>query len=261
MPKIAVQTFTVRKHLKSPAAIEQTFEQFHSMGINAVELARIKWSAAEIDAVERVTKKLGMVVGSTQNTFDYLSKNFDWSVKLHKQLNCQYVVVSVLPMRCILGSEETLSEFAFELEKLGRAYRQQGLRLLFHHHHFEFQQYGDELGFDILMNSTSPENVGLVLDTYWLQRGGKTPQDVIIEYANRVEVVHLRDYKIHWKLLDLLPMDAALGEGNLDFRKIIESCKKANVAFMAIEQETKTPFESLTQSINHIKELKYTDLF
>jgi len=261
MPKIAVQTFTVRKHLKSPAAIEKTFTQLHSMGINAVELARIKWTPAEIDAVARVTKKLGMVVGSTQNTFDYLSKNFDWSVKLHKLLNCQYVAVSVLPLRCILGSEATLSEFAFELEKLGRAYRQQGLKLLFHHHHFEFQQYGDELGFDILMNSTSPENVGLVLDTYWLQRGGKTPQDVITDYADRVKVVHLRDYKIRWKYFDLLPMDAALGEGNLDFIKIIESCKKANVAFMAIEQETKTPFESLTKSINHIKELKHADLF
>ena len=261
MPKVAVQTFTVRKHLKTLEAIVQTFTKLHSMGVNAVELARIKWTPAEIDTVEKITKQLGMVVGSTQNTFDYLRKNFEWSVKLHKQLNCKNVVVSVLPMRCIFGNVNTLIDFAFELEKLGKAYRQQGFRLLFHHHHFEFKRYGEELGFDILMNNTSAENVGLVLDTYWLQRGGKTPHEFIEQYANRVEVVHLRDYKIQWKLLDLLPSDAELGNGNLDFNKIITSCIKANVSYMAIEQETKTPFESIEISVNHIKSLAFKELF
>ena len=260
MPKIAVQTFTVRKHLKSLVAIEKTFSQLHGMGVNAVELARIKWRPAEIDVIEKVTKKLNMVVGSTQNTFDFLSKKFEWSVKLHKQLNCKNVVVSVLPMRCILGNKDTMYEFAFQLEKLGRAYQKEGLKLLFHHHHFEFQQYGDELGLDIILNNTSPEYVGLVLDTYWLQRGGKTPQDVITDLAERVEVVHLRDYRIRWKYLDLLPTDAELGQGNLNFVKIIESAKAANVAFMPIEQETKTPFESLETSINHLKSLQYAEL-
>lgn len=261
MPKIAVQTFTVRKHLKSPDVIEQTFTKLHQMGINAVELARIKWTPLEINTVEIITKKLGMIIGSTQNTFDYLSKNFDWSVRYHKQLNCQNVVVSVLPIRCIFGNEHSLLNFAFELEKLGNAYKKQGLKLLFHHHHFEFRRYGKRLGFDILMANTSPENVGLVLDTYWLQRSGKTPHEFIEQYADRVEVVHLRDYKIQWKYFDLLPVDAEIGEGNLDFNRIIESCIKANVSFMPIEQETKHPFKSLEISINHIKSLQFNVLF
>lgn len=261
MTKIAVQTFTVRKHLNSPLAIEQTFAKLHTLGINAVELARIKWSSAEINAVEKVTTDLGMLVGSTQNTFDFLQNQFDWAVKLHHQLNCKNVVVSVLPLHCIFGGKNALYEFAFQLERLGRAYHKQGLRLLFHHHHFEFQKYDGELGLDIILNNTSSKYVGLVLDTYWLQRGGKTPQDVILDLAERVEVVHIRDYKIKWKYFDLLPTDAALGHGNLDFCKIIHSCQKANVSFLPIEQETKTPFDSVEQSINYLKSLGFSHLF
>jgi len=247
--------------MKTPDAIESTLARLQGMGISAIELARIKWVPAEINTVERVTKELGMEIGSTQNTFNFLRKKFDWSVKLHRQLNCQYLAVSVLPMRCILGNQQTLCDFAVALEKLGAAYRQQGLRLLFHHHHFEFKKYADALGLDILLSHTTAENLGLVLDTYWLQRGGRTPHDTILELSERVDVVHLRDYRVQWKYLDLLPADAELGGGNLNFGKIIESCKSADVAYMAIEQETRLPFDDIAKSVNHLKALQFQELF
>ena len=46
MPKFSVQTYTVRKHMKTSDAIESTLTRLQGMGINAIELARIKWVPA-----------------------------------------------------------------------------------------------------------------------------------------------------------------------------------------------------------------------
>ncbi|MDN3639722.1 sugar phosphate isomerase/epimerase [Simiduia curdlanivorans] len=261
MPNFSVQTYTVRKHLKSLSAIEASLTRLKAMGVNAIELARIKWTQEEIATVARVSQALEMTVGSSQNSFDFLSRYVDQTIQFHQQLDCRYISVSALPMRCIIGNEKALAKFAVALNSLGEVYRQQGFRLLFHHHHFEFQKYGHKTGLDILLEHSSAENIGLTLDTYWLQRGGKTPHDTILELSERVDVVHLRDYQIRWKYLDLLPTDAALGVGHLHFGKIVESCKHANVAYMAIEQETKTPFDDLAKSIQHLKNLDYGHLF
>jgi sugar phosphate isomerase/epimerase len=266
MPQIAVQTFTVRKHIQSAAARADTFAKLQAMGIGAIELARIDWKPQTIDSITQQINDFDITVGSTQNTFDFLKKNVDYSVKLHKQLGCRNVVVSVLPTLCILGGIERLINFSIELDHLGYLYRKQGLNLLFHHHHFEFQRYGKnthsngELGLDIILQHTNPENVGLVLDTYWLQRGGQCPHEKIVELADRVKVVHLRDYRIDWKFFDLLPTDTELGAGTLDFTKIVNSCQQIGVEFMAIEQDSRTPFQSLENSVKHLSSLGFSEL-
>lgn len=259
--QIALQTFTVRKHLKSPAAIESGFARIRETGIRAVELAYIKLAPAEIDAVERACQKQGIRVGSSQITFDILDKKRDWIVRFHEQLDCRISSVSVLPFRVIRGGRDQLLRFAGELESLGAWYRERGIQLCYHHHDFEFRHYGDEVGLDLLLENTTPENVGLELDTYWVARGGRSPQDLINDLDGRVRVVHLRDFLLRWKNLKLQPIDCELGNGNLDFARIIDSCCDQNVAFMAIEQATSTPFESVALSVAHLHKLGYASLF
>ncbi|MFT6758821.1 MAG: sugar phosphate isomerase/epimerase [Chitinophagales bacterium] len=261
MPTLAVQTYTVRKHLKSPAAIETTFARLKELGVSAVELARIKFEPAEIAAVARACQSNDMQVGSSQITLDYLSKNFDWVVDFHRQLNCTNVAVSVLPVALIIGGVEKWYDFAKQLDELGAKYAESGLNLLFHHHDFEFRKYDGKLGLDILLANTSPENLGLVIDTYWTQRGGRSPENMIIDYADRVKVVHLRDFMIRWKYFDLLPQDCELGQGNLDIKRIVQSCIDAKVEFMAIEQTSSKPFDSIATSVKHLHTLGFAESF
>ena len=259
--QFALQTFTVRKHMRSPAAIESAFERIRETGLRAVELAYIKLEPDEIDAVDRARKAKGITVGSTQITFDILDRKRDWVLQFHEQLDCRIASVSVLPMRAIRGSRDTLLRFAEKLEVLGRFYGENGVQLCYHHHDFEFRHYGDELGLDLLLANTTPEYVGLELDTYWVARGGRSPQDLIADLDGRVKVVHLRDFRLRWKLFSLRPEDCELGSGNLDFRRIVESCVSNGVDYMAIEQATATPFESVAKSVAHLNELGFSPLF
>lgn len=259
--RFALQTFTVRKFLKSPAAVEDGFARIKALGLNAVELSYIKFETDEINAVENACKTNDMVVGSTQITFDFLDKNRDWVLQFHQQLNCDLTSVSVLPFRAIVGGRDQLLLFCEKLEALGKYYGERGLQLCFHHHNYEFRHYDADVGLDLLLANTSPEHVGLELDTYWVARGGRSPQDMIHDLNGRVKVVHLRDLRTRWKRFALQPVDCELGRGNLDFKRIIDSCVASGVRYMAIEQASNTPFESVEQSVHHLRNLGYDALF
>ena len=260
-PRFALQTFTIRKFMTSPAAIEAGIARVSEMGLNAIELAYIKLRPEEINAVARAGKTHGVTVGSTQITFDFLSKQRDWVLRMHEQLGCTTTSVSVLPFPAIVGKRDRLLRFAEQLDALGRYYRERGLQLCHHHHDFELRDYGGECGLDLLLRNTAADNVGLVLDTYWTARGGRSPQDAIADHGGRVKVVHLRDFRLHWKYFQLTPVDAALGKGNLDFTRIVNSCIAHKVQYMAIEQATARPFEEVADSVAHLKGLGYDTLF
>ena len=117
------------------------------------------------------------------------------------------------------------------------------------------------MGLDLLLANTSADNVGQELDTYWIARGGRSPQDMIADLDGRVKVVHLRDFRLRWKRFALAPIDCALGDGNLDFRRIVDSCVAHDVQYMAIEQATDQAFEQVAKSVAHLRDLGYGALF
>lgn len=239
MTKIGVQTFTIRKHLKKPKAILSAFEQLKALGMNAVELARVDFNdRAIIETVRKACLSLDISVEATQITFDKLKNDFGQIIEMQHLLNCKTACVSVLPTKYILNNGSKLNEFTAELDALGKKYAESGIRLLYHHHHFEFRKFENKLLLDIILENTHKEHVGLVCDTYWTQRGGKNPADFIANPAHRVEAVHLRDYRIRWQYFDLLPTDAEVGLGNLNIPKIIETCVAGKVNYLAIEQAT-----------------------
>ncbi|QFU75449.1 sugar phosphate isomerase/epimerase [Halioglobus maricola] len=261
MTQFALQTFTVRKYLNSPQAIDTGMRRIRECGLNAIELAYVKLEKPEMDAMATASRSHDITVGSSQITFDILSKRREWVLEFHEQLGCQRTAVSVLPFMAIQGGRDRLLRFADQLEELGRFYRERGVQLMYHHHDFEFRHYGDEIGLDLLMNNTSPEHVALELDTYWTARGGKSPQQLITDLAGRAQVVHLRDLRLKKKLFSLAPTDCALGDGNLDVRRIVNACVEQGVKYMAIEQATSNPYEEVARSVAHLKQLEFSALF
>jgi len=257
--RVALQTFTIRKYLKNAPAIDAALERLHSIGISA--LAYIKWKPEEVDAVVSVSKRLGVETLASQITYSHLDKKRDWVLKSHEQLGCEYACVSVLPTSAIKGGRDGMLKFAEELEALGAYYRERGVALCFHHHDFELRRLGDMAGLDLLVANTSAKNIGFMLDTYWLTRGGRSAPASIREYGARVKGIHLRDFGLKWRFMDLVPDDVELGAGNLDIAEIVEACREVGVPYMAIEQSCSDPFASIEQSVNHLRALGYEELF
>lgn len=242
-----------------------SFARVKALGINVIELARIKFTSQELDVVASMLDGSGPAVECLQLKFDYMDSDPGRTLRMLERLGCPAASVSVLPGSALAGGRKGILAFSAQLNRLGATFHEGGKRLLFHHHHFEFMRFGAELGLDLLVRETDPELVGFVVDTYWAQRGGANPAGLIRKLAGRVGGVHLRDYAIKPALRnlspDLLPVDAAVGEGNLDIPSIVEACRATGVRYLAIEQDTRDPYGNLTASVRNLKALGYGSLF
>ena len=88
MAQLGLQTFTIRRHLKSPDAIEAAFAQLAGTGLRAVELAYVKLTPSFIDALASAGNQHNIRFGSSQIKFSILDQQRDWMVRLHEQLEC-----------------------------------------------------------------------------------------------------------------------------------------------------------------------------
>ncbi|MBI9102094.1 MAG: sugar phosphate isomerase/epimerase [Spirochaetales bacterium] len=252
--KLTLQTFTIRKYLKTVKSAEDALARVKELGIDGLELARVKFSPGYIHAISRICRDLDLKVVSTQMKLKEIASDLDWTIRMHNQLGCSNCVVSVISFKHLKAGEEGLKAYAEKLNGIGRRLKEEGISLLFHHHNYEFLPIGNNCGFDILKNGFNPEYVGLVLDTYWLQRSGLNPPAVIRENRGLVKGVHLRDFKLKSPISSPKITDAALGDGNLDFQEILSACSESRVEYTAIEQDTKSPFKSIALSLCHLEE-------
>ena len=83
------------------------------------------------------------------------------------------------------------SELYNQVGELARAH---GMRFYYHNHFQEFQRFGDEYVYDLILQNTNPELVKLELDTYWMYRGGQDPITWMQKCADRVILLHQKDF-------------------------------------------------------------------
>ena len=262
MTKIALQTYTVRNEMKTEDQMIATLHKLNKMGINCIEVAGVKFTMDEGEIIGQTCHKLGMKISSTQIKYKVIMKDFDNIVALHQMWACDYIGVSTLPTKYMHQGEKGIRRFAELLNALGERLYAKGLKLLYHHHDFDYVRYGKQTGLEILMQATNPVYVNLMMDTYWTQRGGCNPVDQIHVFHDRIKVINLRDFKLSMNKLarKYVIGDAALGEGNLDIKGIIQTAVSYNIPYLPIEQETKTPLQEVAKSVAHLKAIGYEGL-
>lgn len=111
-------------------------------------------------------------------------------LEYHQEIGTKYFVH---PMDFYRDRDETLRK-AETLNKVGERCKDYGMQLLYHNHYHEFQRFGGETVFELLMNNTDPELVKIELDTYWTTRGQQDPVALLKQYGKRVRLVHQKDY-------------------------------------------------------------------
>ena len=78
--------------------------------------------------------------------------------------------------------------------QIGALARERGMRFTYHNHFQEFQRFGDDLVFDLILDNTDPDLVFLELDTYWMYRGGQDPIAWMNRVPERVILLHQKDF-------------------------------------------------------------------
>lgn len=241
MRPIGVQLYTLRKPFASDSL--GTLERIREVGYDAVEFAAPLGS--DFAGFAARMRDIGLDCPSAHAGLADMAEQPDAVLKMARTLGCRYLVMPyVLPdQRDWTGVIATFGAFA-------KRARDEGLRVAYHHHDFEFETTDGVRPFDRLVGETDPEFVDFELDVYWLKKGGEDPKAVIQQMAGRVKLIHLKDATPDGGMADV-------GAGILDFAALIEAADAAGVEHYFVEHDfPPAPYwPSVEASLAHLRNL------
>ena len=92
------------------------------------------------------------------------------------------------------GDVDYVLRRAETFNQIGELAKQHGISFYYHNHFQEFQKFGDQYVYELILENTDPDLVKLELDTYWMYRGGQDPIEWMERYADRVMLLHQKDF-------------------------------------------------------------------
>ncbi|MEO6732068.1 MAG: sugar phosphate isomerase/epimerase [Ferruginibacter sp.] len=146
-------------------------------------------------------------------------------------LGHSYIVIPYLEE----GRRKTIDQYkvlAERINKTGEICKKANLQLAYHNHDFEFLELDGQRGYDILMNETDKNLLKLELDLYWVVRAGLDPVDLFKKQPGRFPMVHIKDMNKNDKT-----QNTEIGNGSINFKKILASSRLAGVKHYYLEQE------------------------
>ena len=245
---IAAQLYTVREFLKTPADIATSLKKVRQIGYEAVQRSGLGEIAPE--ELCKIADGEGLKICSTHVAFERLRDETDAVIEEHRILGCEHPAAASMPGDC-RTSAEGFMRFAKEADEVGRKLAAAGMTFSYHNHSFEFQRFAGRLGMEIIFGESDPKHVKAELDTYWVQHGGGDPAAWIDRLRNRIALLHLKDMVV----AEGEQAFAEVGEGNLNWPKILKAARGAGVAWYIVEQDTcrRDPFESLKISFENLR--------
>jgi sugar phosphate isomerase/epimerase len=92
------------------------------------------------------------------------------------------------------GDLEYVKRRAEFFNEVGRVCAERDMEFFYHNHYQEFQRFGDQTVYELLMAYTDPDLVKFELDTYWAYRGGADPIELFRTYPERFILSHQKDF-------------------------------------------------------------------
>jgi len=243
-PTIALQLYTLRDFLKTPAQIAETLKKVRKIGYTAVELAG--FGPIEPKELAAILDGEGLTCCGAHVPMEKLKTDFQRVSADHLLWKCQTLAVP----GCWGKTLADFESFAADLNSLAPKCSAAGLPLGYHNHSHELVRYDGRTPFSVLLEKTSP-NVWFEIDTYWLAHGGADPIDWISKVSGRIPCVHLKDMAIG---ADGKQFMAEIGEGNLNWPGILSACAKSGTRWLVVEQDVcrRDPLESIAISYRNL---------
>lgn len=229
--EIGLNLFSIRNLIQTEEELLQTAQTLKANGCSYLQ-----YSGAPYDPerLQRVSAQTGLPIVLTHVPYERIIDDTEKLMEEHKQFGCKNIGLGAMPAACLQDEAEckkAIDKLNAAAEKMHKA----GFKFFYHHHHFEFLKQGGQTIFDYMIENAP--YINFTLDTYWLQYGGADICDVIERLKGRVECVHLKDYKIVYLDEKFQPIFAPLGDGTLNFQKIVKAMRESGVKYFLIEQD------------------------
>jgi sugar phosphate isomerase/epimerase len=164
-------------------------------------------------------------------------ENVDQQIADLKAAGFQYFVVPIPPMglfghdggkMTMKGGAKNLAQI---LDKLGEKCEAAGLQLLYHNHDFEFVKDAEGIvPIDYLLENCNPKYVNFQMDLYWVTKAGADPVAYFKRYPGRFKIWHVKD-------MDDQGRFAPVGNGKIDFKRVLDNKKLSGMQYYFVEQD------------------------
>jgi len=269
--RMGIQVFGLRELLvENP---QKVFKDLAAMGIKNIEL----FDPATLNTYVPIIKDLGMTALSTHFLPGYISGKWDTVKKIGMAPPADYHFENIVEDCAtnginylgiaIMMPEERQSlddyrRFAELTNQHAEISKEAGVQLYYHNHSFEFEPTDGAIPFDEMLKVFDPNLVKIELDVFWTTIAHNDPLSWIDKLKDRLLFLHMKDLKVNTPLdYTVFDVDKAafleIGDGIIDFRKILEACKEAGVQYAFLDQDHTAldKMESVKKSLEYIKRL------
>ncbi len=189
-------------------------------------------------------------------------ENADQMIADVKAAGFTYFVVPVPPMGMFtfnpenqtMGMNGTPEELTKILMTLGEKCKAAGLQLLYHNHDFEYKPNAEGIvPIDYMLENTDPELVNFQMDLFWVTKARADPVAYFEKYPGRFKLWHVKD-------MDDQGRFAPVGEGTIDFVRILNAKDKSGMQGYFVEQDmtfNHTPLEAIKISHDGLEKIGF----
>jgi sugar phosphate isomerase/epimerase len=246
-----LQLWSVRTDMgKDP---KETLKQIASYGYKQIESFEgqkgMFWGMTNTE-FKSYLDGLGMTIVSSHCD---INKDFEKKAAEAAAIGMKYLMC---PFKGAQKSIDDYKKFGDEFNKKGSICKKNGLRFAYHNLDYSFKELDGQIPQDVMMKNTDPLLVDFEMDIYWVVTGGHDPQAWLKKYPFRFRACHVKD-----RMKNATQQDASciLGEGSIDFPKILKTAKSWGMEYYIVEHErwdNTTPLKAAEADAAYMKKIK-----
>lgn len=243
---LGAQLYTVREFTQDETSLDTAMAKISDMGYTSVQVSAFGPIAPV--RIREICDKHHLTIAVTHTAQGRIRNETAQVIEEHRILGARHIGIGSMPQEYRTGAEG-VDRFIQDFSPAAKTIARSGLKLHYHNHDFEFERFEGQTLLQRLADGFTPETLGFILDTFWVQAGGGDPAWWIRHLAGRMEVVHLKDMAYSGGRV-MTPV----GEGNMNFSAILEACSEAGTEWLMVEQDTcvGSPFDCLKSSYDYL---------
>ena len=244
LPTLSIQLYSVRRQLAED--LDGTLARLAEIGLTQVEPFDLLSDPTGLrDALSR-----NGLTAPTAHTRLTTGLSLDEVFEAARTVGVATVIDPMIdPERWT--SAEGIRGVADELSRVAAKAGEQGLRIGYHNHAFEWENTVDgRPALEAFAELLDP-SVVLELDTYWAAVGGQDVPAAIRRLGDRVRFLHLKDGPITKNNLEQLP----LGEGAMPVDRIVDAATALEIPVLEFDDYDGDIFDAVRRSFTFARGL------
>ena len=249
---LGAQLYTTRNFTQNAVDLERTLQKVKDIGYTTVQLSAIG-GGIKPETIRELCDRIGLKIVLTHSDINRILYDTEKLIEEHTIMGCDYIGLGALPEKyrdpdwfCYF-----VEDFREPLKKIAAA----GKLFMYHNHNFEFEKKNGVRMIERMLDAFQPDEMGITLDTYWVQAAGADILQWIDILKDRIPCVHLKDMTVNGMEQRMAPVL----EGNMNFPAVFEALKHTNVKYMLVEQDTcySGVFECLKSSYDNVSKFGF----